>query len=54
MTEPKYKQSINTLTVYMTSNKSFGINIPIKIVHDMQLKKGESVEVTFKKLEENY
>jgi len=54
MAEPKYKQTTSNATVYLTSKKSFGINIPIKIVRDMQLQKGESIEVTFKKIEENY
>ncbi len=54
MTVPKYKQVITTVTVYSTSNKSFGVNIPIKLVRDMQLKKGERIEVTIKKIEEEH
>lgn len=51
ITKPKYRQVTTTGSVYLTSQKSFGINIPIKIVRDMQLKKGETLEVTFKKIE---
>jgi len=52
-TKPKYTQVTTTGTVYATSRKSFGVNIPIKIVRDMQLKKGETVEINFKKIETN-
>lgn len=52
-TQPKYRETTSTCNVYQTSKKSFGVNIPIKVVRGMSLKKGETIQVTFKKLETN-
>ena len=48
----KYKQATTTVTVYQTSKTSLGINIPAKLVKNMQLKKGETIEVNIKKIED--
>jgi len=50
--QPKYRQATTVVSVYKTSLNSYGVNIPIKIVRNMNLKTGETIEINIKKIEE--
>ena len=49
--QPKYRQATTVVSVYKTSLNSYGVNIPIKIVRNMNLKTGETIEINIKKIE---
>ena len=50
--QPKYKQATTVVSVYKTSLNSYGVNLPIKIVRNMNLRAGETIEINIKKIEE--
>ena len=50
--QPKYRQATTVVSVYKTSLNSYGVNLPIKIVRNMNLKTGETIEINIKKIEE--